>query len=189
MSAELTSRQRHRRNRWERQLLNGSLNVRSPFPAPSLYMVYDWARFAWKHVADDTTPKTREEFIHTYNDMVTAPGIKTWGVWRGEELGGLVLAARQMERPWLARVHCIFKQTFFATPTTTIVCRQIFQELFNDGVLKIEMWVFEDNNSIRGMIRYLGAREEGMLTAQVMRDGEPVNIVVYGLSQESLRQE
>jgi len=152
-------------------------------------MLYDWALPVWKNIASDDTPKDREGFIQFELNLLSTPGIKTWGIYRDSELGGFVSAVRHPTRTWIAQPHMIFRKDFLGAATTIVACRRILQELFGDGALKIEMWVFFDNHAIRGFINQLGGREEGRLTAQVIRDGKPTDMVVYGLYQESLNRE
>ena len=167
----------------------GSLSVRSPFPAHAYFQLYDWSLPVWKLIASDDTPKDREGFVEFEIGITDDSSVKTWGIWRGDELGGFVSAIRFPQRRWIAQLHCVFKKSFRGDATTGAAGKQICQELFDDKVLKIEMWVFSDNHAIKGLISRLGGRVEGTLSAQVMRDGKPIDMVVYGLYRESLKME
>lgn len=161
-----------------------TVEVRSPFPPQSYYTLYDWCLPFWKNIADDTTPKDREGFIQMQIEMAQSDYIKTWGVWRGSELGGFISVVIQPRREWIAQPHCIFKKSFWGANTTVAALRQVVSELFDSGILKIEMWVFENSHSVRGLIGQFGAKEEGRLTAQVIQDGEPITMIVFGLYPE-----
>lgn len=166
-----------------------NIEVRSPFPAPSYYMLFDWAIPVWKSVASDDAPKDREGFINYQIEISSTPGVKTWGVYRDNELGGYVSAVRHPGREWVALTHCIFRKEFWGGNTTTRSLRKIAQEIFTDGAMKIEMWVFADNHAIKGLIKRLGGREEGCLTQQVMREGKPADMCVYALTPHSLTEQ
>lgn len=166
-----------------------NIKVRSPFPPYSYFQLYDWALPVWRSVASDDAPKDREGFIAYQLDIADIPGMKTWGVYRDGELGGYVSAVRQPSRHWVALTHCIFRKEFWGGNTTITSLRKVAEEIFADGVIKIEMWVFADNHAVKGLINRLGGHEEGTLTAQVMREGKPADMCVYGLTPESLTKE
>ena len=163
------------------------VRIESPFPIPYFFDLFDWATPVWNQIADDFTPKEREGFIE--QQMALAESGKTWGVWVGDEIGGYVLAVSDPRRYWIANCHCLFKKSFWGRDITETALRQIARELFSSGILKIEMWVFKRNSSVRGLINRLGGHEEGELTAQTLKDGQPIAMTVYGLYQEDLLRE
>lgn len=165
------------------------IEVRSPFPPYAYFQLYDWALPVWRSVASDDAPKDREGFIEYQLNTADTPGVKTWGVYRDGELGGYVSAIRHAGREWIALTHCIFRKEFWGGSTTTASLRKIAQEIFDDGAVKIEMWVFSDNHAVKGLIRRLGGREEGCLSAQVVREGEFIDMCIYALTPESLTKE
>ncbi len=165
------------------------IEVRSPFPPYAYFQLYDWALPVWRNVASDDAPTDREGFIDYQIKVAETPGVKTWGVYRDGELGGYVSAVRHAGREWIALTHCIFHREYWGGDTTVVSLRKIAEEIFSDGAVKIEMWVFSDNHAIKGLIKRLGGHEEGCLTAQVLREGKHSDMCIYALTSESLVKE
>lgn len=163
------------------------ITVASPFPPESFYDLYDWIQPVWDAVSDDNSPTDREEFIDMQVAMAETETVKTWGVWKDHhELGGFVSATVQPHRPWLAVCHCTFKKSFWGTATTLPALHAVATELFEVDIHKIEMWVFETNRAIRSLVKRLGGVEEGVLSAQTLKHGNPTSMAVYGLFQNGL---
>jgi len=157
------------------------VRIEEPFPLHRLPEAYDWSRRYWRHVAHDGIPKNFDEWFVMHATALFDPCVRSWGVWRGDELGGFLWAV--IDR-WIARPHCIFKRTFWGYETTLASIRLGIDQVFRDGVTKIEMWCYEDNARAMALYRALGCVQEGCLSRQVRRDGEYTSMNIWGLSKE-----
>jgi RimJ/RimL family protein N-acetyltransferase len=164
---------------------DSEVRVASPFPVAALPRLWSWIEDFRERVADDFSPQTLEEMITDWREREKTR--KTWGVWRGEELGGLV-----SWEPWpVANVgvtHALFKRSFWGRRTTRTALMLVYQELFDSGIRKILGFPFKGNNAIIELGKSLGAKTEGVLREQTMRGGIPVDLVVLGLLKEDFEK-
>jgi RimJ/RimL family protein N-acetyltransferase len=153
------------------------IRVASPFPAYAIPRMWDWMKeFGVWRVNDDFGPTDRESFIEHW---LTAEGVETWGVWRDEELGGIITV--QQVNVHLATAHMLFKKSFFGMTTTIPATREVFAQVFARGVGRIESYVFEDNAAMVGLAKKLGAEKEGRLRERTIRKGRKIDLLILGL--------
>ena len=161
--------------------MNVSIEIHEPFPEYAWPQVWDWTRDFAQRMEDDFGPKTLNDFVD--HSMALAERSRTWGVWRGAELGGLMVL--EPLSPVVGLAHLIFKRSFWGRNTTDGAVREACDSVFGDGkILKICGMVFEDNNAVRAMYRRIGFHEEGKLRGQTLRGGKPVTVVACGLTKE-----
>lgn len=161
------------------------IRVESPYPEHAVPRIWSWIQgFRWR-VADDYGPRTLEEFLAHWR-AAEAAGQRSWGVWRAEELGGLVTA--RPVNPVTVESHCLFKRSFWGAETTREALRQVYSRLFGDGVEKIVGCAFADNTQLLGLVRGLGFRKEGLLRRQTRRRGRAVDMMAIGLLREDFER-
>jgi RimJ/RimL family protein N-acetyltransferase len=156
------------------------IRVESPFPSYALPRVWTWIEEFRDRVTDDYGPQTLEQFIARWGEN---PERKTWGVWRDEELGGLV-TWEPGPNPDVGVTHVTFKRTFWGRAVTREALKLIYSELFDGGVRKVVGFPYKGNCAMISLAKELGARSEGTLRQQTMRHGVPVDVVVLGLLKE-----
>jgi len=156
------------------------VRVESPFPDYAVPRVWTWIQSFRHRVADDFAPRTLEEFVQYWERRKQAD--RTWGVWRGEDLGGLITIEEL--NPAVVSSHCLFKRSFWGGETTLEALRQVYSQIFDEGYQKIVSFAFRDNAQLLGLARKLGAEKEGVLRKQTVRDGKPVDMIAIGLLRE-----
>jgi len=158
----------------------GMVRVESPFPVFALPRVWSWMEGFRDRVADDYGPKTLEEFVEDWRSEVHR---KTWGVWRGPELGGLIIW-----QPWpvggIGETHAVFKKSFWGRATTRTALALVYAELFGSGVRKVMGFPFERNHATLALARSIGFHREGTLRQQTLKNGQPVDVAVLGLLKD-----
>ena len=154
------------------------VDIREPFPEWAWPQVWYWSRLVAQKVEDDFSPKTLPDFVE--HSMELATRSRTWGVWRGADLGGLIAA--EPASPVVVLAHLIFKKAFWGGAAEE-AARMALREGFQAGVWKVCGLVFADNHAVRGMYHRLGFREEGTLRGQTLRGGEPVDVVACGMTK------
>jgi RimJ/RimL family protein N-acetyltransferase len=145
--------------------------------------VWEWIQPFRRRVCDDFAPKTRSEFTDVYLQRMEAPHITSWGVWRDGELGGVIW----FERVGIAGiVHVVVKRSFWGAETTGPALSAVATEIFAEGsgVRKIGALFFADNHAVRAAVQRFGFQREGLLRAQTLRDGQPVDMEPWGLLKE-----
>jgi len=160
------------------------LRLERPFPEYALPRVWTWIEDFRHRVADDFSPKTLAEFMLHWRER--KPFRKTWGVWRGEDLGGLVIY--EAWQPGVGTSHALFKRSFWGRTTTRQALELVYAEVFASGVRKIVSFPFRGNNAIIALGKGLGAVTEGVMKAQTLRDGKPVDVIVLSLFKEDFEK-
>lgn len=112
---------------------------------------------------------------------MAAANEKTWAVYRDGELGGIV--SFQALTPWLGTAHCLFKKNLWGFETTIPALRTVAEEIFATGIWKLTVMPFRDNLQIKGVLKRLGAECEGTLREHTVREGKPVDVLLYGLTR------
>jgi RimJ/RimL family protein N-acetyltransferase len=158
------------------------VTIASPFPRYALPRLWRWADASWRQVADDFAPRTLDEFV-SYWETKECAGMRSWEVIRDGEMGGVVTSLRL--NPVLADAHCIFKKSFWGHETTAEALRLVFEQLFADGVLKIETKCFHDNHALLGLVGKLGFEREGTRKQSTLRGGKLVDRAAVGLTKEN----
>ncbi|MFH1110980.1 MAG: GNAT family protein [Planctomycetota bacterium] len=151
-----------------------------PFPMYELPRVWLWVQQFRRQISDDFSPKTLDEFVDV--EMERMARQMTWGVYRDDELGGLIVF--EPSSPVAGTSHVTFRRSFWKPRTSVPAMREAYAEIFAAGYRKILSFVFADNNAIRSLAREIGLREEGVLRGQTLRNGRPVDMVALGLLRE-----
>jgi RimJ/RimL family protein N-acetyltransferase len=166
------------------------IKIVSPFPLPDLYLVWEWAQAVWNAVSYDFTPRNVDEFIEFLSAWSQLPHVATWAVYANDEIAGYVRVERDPLRNWLCEAHCIFKKSLwgrrFGVTDASLV--QIAEQIFDNGIERIGMTIFDSNGGMKALAKRIGAVEEGCLSMQTRKNEKYVNTVVYALTRERLQQ-
>lgn len=161
------------------------VRVESPFPDYALPRAWAWIQSFRNRVSDDFSPKTLEEFVEYWEAKRETQ--QTWGVWRGEELGGLI-SWEPYGAPGIGVGHAMFKREFWGSKTTRRAMEMVCTELFTSGTRKIMGFPFASNHAIIALYKSIGARKEGVLRGQTMQGGKPVDMVALGLMKDDFEK-
>ena len=160
------------------------VRVDSPFPLFALPRLWTWVQRVRRHVCDDFSPTTIEQFVEQWQgDM--ARGGRTWAVYKGKDLVGLI-SAEQLS-PVVATVHLLFHKSGWGHDTTVPALQEVFRDVF-ERAQKITALVFADNANVIGLARKVGAEKEGVLRAHTLREGRPADMVALGLLKEDFEK-
>ena len=139
-------------------------------------LVWTWTQDYWDLIADDYAPKDQHEFVEFQRQRQTV----NIAVLRDGVLGGVIIIEPVSET--VCHGHCLFKKPeFWGHETTLPAIEEAAHVAFDSlGFGKIAMFVFEDNVLMRSLLARLNVTQEGLLRSQTTRNGEPINIAVYG---------
>lgn len=131
-------------------------------------------------VMDDFAPQNMEAFVE---QRMQAAGFElTYGVAKGDELGGLITV--QPLSTHLASAHFLFKKSFWGSDTTLPAIRTVLGGVFEMGFEKITSIAFAENFQLLALVRKLGGMKEGHLRRNTMRKGKASDQMVLGLLRE-----
>ena len=152
----------------------------APFPDAALSLLWQWIEAARSQVADDSSPQTPDEFIAL--ERARAEDVCTFAIYRDHELGGYVRVVPLTA--WSCEAHCVFKREFYGYQTTLPALDEVARQVFEAGVTRITMLVYQTNTAIRALLKRLGAFEEGRMRECARQNGQPVDMLVYGLLKQ-----
>lgn len=152
------------------------VTISSPFPVAEVPRIFSWMAPFMARVSDDYSPKTMDAFVEWF--MGQSAVMKTWGVYRDGELGGVI--SFQQISPVVGTAHATFKKTFWGQATSVPALQLASAEMFQT-CQKVALPVFGNNKSMLGLLAKLGAKKEGILKAHTVRDGKPLDIVMLAL--------
>ncbi len=107
--------------------------------------------------------------------------LKTWGVYRAEELCGMVSFEPFNEVTGMS--HALFRKDFWGKKTTHEALKLVYAEVFASGVNKIIGTPFRDNRAMISLAVAMGCKKEGVLREHTMRGGAFVDMVLLGLTK------
>ena len=151
--------------------------VRSPFPNHAWPSVWKWIQPYKSSVMDDHSAKTIDEFVEAKLELAAKETYRTWGVYRENDLGGLITFETLRPGDTMGWTHTMFKRAFFGRETTQQALSTVFQQLFEEGVQVIRSEVFKSNSNIRYLSRLIGFEEYGPFPKVAQRGGELVDMV------------
>lgn len=151
----------------------GEVILRSPFPAEDVPRIWNWIEpFRWR-VSDDFSPKTLAEFLSHFSALASRG--RTWAVYRGGELGGVI--SYEKLSPIVGTAHVVFKKSFWGRGTTVPALRLAGAEMLAD-VPKLSLPVFQGNKAMVALLMVAGAVQEGVLKKHSQRNGKPIDVVM-----------
>ena len=136
---------------------------------------WPWIDAAWYYLADDFAPRNQQDFFA----MKRALGANLIGVWRDDDLGGMLIHERVS--PTIAVAHCVFSKRF-SDGHTTLEAIELGKELARaSGIHVIWCLIPEDHRAMRALIKRAGARFEGILYERFLRKGTWTNFASYSI--------
>jgi RimJ/RimL family protein N-acetyltransferase len=165
-----------------------TIETRSPFPKWALPQLWLWIESFRDRVMDDFAPRTLEDFLADWEARESTR--KSWGVYRQDELGGVVII--EPVNPVSVSSHVAFKRSFWGRETTVPALREVYAEVFESGVERISAAIFEDNYQIRNLALEVGAIEETRRSQPLrnctVRNGDLVGMRIISLFPEEFNR-
>jgi RimJ/RimL family protein N-acetyltransferase len=156
------------------------IELREPFPDYAWPLVWAWTEKTRHKLADDFSPQTLEAFVE-YSEAL-AGRARTWGVWSGSKLGGLMVF--EPMSPVTGMAHVVFRRDFWGSAITGEAARLFLSAIFEARILKVSGFALAHNHAVHAMYRRIGFRQEGLLRSQTLQAGQPVDLTVWGLTKE-----
>lgn len=157
-----------------------TIEVVCPFPDAALPLLWSWIEESRRQVVDDFGPQTWEEFLDA--ERSRSGDVATFAIYRDGIIGGYVRAEKT--GPITADAHCIFARDFYGYQTTIPALNEVAEWLFRAGIERITLSTLAHNAAIRALVKRLGAVEEGRLRKCTRQNGEPVDVLIFGLLRE-----
>ncbi len=145
----------------------------------ALPLLWNWIEEARSAYTDDFSTATPDEFIAIERESASIANVATFAIYRDFEIGGYVKAVQTS--PIVVECSCIFKREFYGSATTLPALQMVARQLFDAGIERITMSVYAHNSAIKSLIKKLGGAEEGRLRNYTKQNGQPVDLVIFGL--------
>jgi RimJ/RimL family protein N-acetyltransferase len=184
VSTTLADRYPHKMRRAQPTLV-GKVRLVQPFPPEYIWLLWKWSDPVWFRIADDFTPHDPVAYVEWQECIEAQDNTLSWGVYRGDELGGLIRAVVDPLRPWQADLHVLFKKDFWGRHNTVPAMLLVFAELLGPrGLKKLNTATFASNSAINSLIAEIGGVKEGVRRRATLKDGKLVDMVLYGMTPE-----
>lgn len=164
--------------RWARHRLGVPMIELRPWDESDWPIAWVWLDAAWDAISDDYAPRDVDSFV----DIKQRQGAVNVGVWRDDELCGLLILAPVS--PTLAMGHCVFRRRALRPGETVEVLGMAQRVAWSWGYRKIWAMVYPTNRAMIRLLETVGAHYEGMLLSQTQKDGRMVDMLSYALLRE-----
>ena len=158
------------------------IEFRQPFPAFAWPLAWQWANARRRQLADDFFPRTMAEFVESYS--VRFANARTYGVWKNDNIGGVVIFERASEV--VVTAHILLSRRLWGIPASDL--RRAATLLFDaePETIRIQAFVPAWNRLAIALAVRIGAKNEGTLRCATLRNDAPADAVVVGLTREDL---
>jgi RimJ/RimL family protein N-acetyltransferase len=114
---------------------------------------------------------------------------RTWGVWLGDDLVGIVaveLVALTSPPARDAFTHIALARRAWGQKVIHKVGRQVLDEIFREwpALTRVSAWTLASNTPALRVARALGFTREGVMRSAVVHGGRPRDLALYGLLRE-----
>lgn len=145
-----------------------------PFPAEHLLELWEWMNQFPKANFDDAGPQSLEQFLQVMMHRA-ANGYKLVGVRLDSQWVGAIGFDQGDGRRGYLRGVC-FDKAVHGTGIARLALGTLLVALWQEGYRKIGAAYFAGNPRIRKFLLALGAKDEGYLHEESMREGKPVDV-------------
>lgn len=135
----------------------------------------EWCEKIWWAVCDDDIPHGPPAFIA----FMRLQNSINLGVYFEGELIGLMKCDPINSK--VCQAHCIIKKSPWAWSAAEGALRKGIAFAWSLGYMKVVAMTYEHNSRMRDLIEAVGGRQEGFLEKQAYQNGEPVNMISYGI--------
>lgn len=164
-----------------------AVEIVSPFPRYAVPKIWLWTLQFRSRVADDTAPKTLDDFVRDWDAHESRDARRTFAIYVDEQLAGLGTFERWS--PWCGTTHVLFCKNFWGKETTVPALREFYQRIFTEeGCHKLLQYAFADNYQLFAIAKEIGAKIEGTLREQTFRNGVPTDMKIIGLLREDFEK-
>lgn len=150
----------------------------SPFPEYALPQAFEWLRVSLRFVADDFAMKDLRSFVDLAAG-IDARGGKTWGIRVNESLLGWI--SFEPVNKVSGIVHGFMSRRGLGRKNTDEALKLALAEIFHEGYERVSFPVLARNHLVRGLLRRVGAKEEGLLRSFTSCGGELADLVIIGM--------
>jgi RimJ/RimL family protein N-acetyltransferase len=145
------------------------------FPEEFYQNAWCWLNENWAANFDDFSPKNYAEFEAHMRERVSNEEV--WCVLADGAPVGIIGYLQLSPVKGLLRGVCFTKWTH-GTPVTRQAVAQLLEKKFAEGTTKIGLAYFQKNIRVGRFMQRLGAKVEGLMIADTLQNGQPVNAVI-----------
>lgn len=166
-----------------------AVDLISPFPVAHARRVFSWLHCYRNMASTDASPKTPEAYEEFF--QATLPRVASFGVIDKLNLSGskhevplVGFIAFEPSTPWNAYIHLASSRKAWKGHMMDEATLMAIDHLFKfSTVLRVSAFVVETNRPVRYMAQRLGFTQEAFLPDWIVQDGQPANMLHYGLTR------
>jgi RimJ/RimL family protein N-acetyltransferase len=173
-----------------------NVDLINPFPLKEVKRTYGWNHCYRTLTETDDTPNTQEHFLSFMEGVLQV--CPSWGIIDKNHLTSLKHEAPIVGiiifEPCVVPGTTVIRNGYFHVATARkawrtglvdeagrLALREVFSEI--PTLLRVSGYMLEANFPARSLCKRLGFKYEGLVEDMFLRDGEPKNMVLFGLTR------
>ncbi len=173
-------------------IIGNTVDLISPFPLTEVKRIYGWNHCYRSIVSTDDTPNSQEDFLTHMEQML--PQCVSYGVIDKNHLTndkhpaplvGVIIYEPSSLRSGYFHVATARKawRTGLIDEAGALAIADVFEHI--PTLTRVGAYMLEKNFPARGLCKRLGFRQEGLIEDLVVQDGQPANVIYFGLTRRN----
>ena len=174
-----------------------NVDLIEPFPVAQVKRLRGWLYCYKTLMLSDADAQTPEEFLAVLEKQIQNPNVRSWGVIdknhqinNHHEAPLVGFLAFERSSLYTGYVHVASSRSAWGTGFIDEACRTAINEVFNTEpeLLRMSAAILVKNSPAKALIRRLNFDREGILSHLILQNGEPQDVVHYGLTRERWKE-
>jgi RimJ/RimL family protein N-acetyltransferase len=174
------------------------VDLLSPFPEKELKRLYGWLRRVRTELGGDETPKSRKDILAHYSVGLASPNVSSWGIIdKGNITSGKTdfpivgFVAFEKQSSYNGYIHLATTKEAFNLHLIDEAVELAVKDLYAryQTLLRISAMAAQSNWLVKELARRTGFVFEGTFEDSYTYEGDPRNVVHYGLTRRRFEGE
>lgn len=157
-----------------------ALELVSPCPEWALPLAWEWLRPSLRMLADDFAMASLEKFT-ALAAQIDAGGGKTWAIKRDGSFIGWI--SFEPVNKVSGVMHGFMSRRGWGRKNSDAALKAALEQIFAAGYERVSFPVLACNYPVRGLLRRVGAKEEGLLRSFTTCGGELADLGMFGMTK------
>lgn len=169
-----------------------NIDLIEPFPPSQIKRLRGWMYCYKTLVVSDADAQTPEEFLEVIESRLHLPQVRSWGVIdklnqinHKHEAPLIGFLAAERVSPYNLYMHVASSRSCWGKGFIDEAARALFSHLFTTepDLLRLSASIIAKNSPAKALAHRLGFEREGLMKHLILQEGEPQDVVHYGLTR------